>query len=195
MIRGRMYFRAYLETKHHLISISGGLLGLFQLLDQVGQAALAAVLTVLVVGHEHATSAVLAGALPPQPGDLSLVADLVILQGGQLDLLMLVLDLLGSGVVLLLALLATTPQAEDQVKGRFFLDVVVGQGPAILKLLAGKDQPLLVWRDTLLVLDLGLDILDGIGGLDLEGDGLAREGLDENLHLDSDENTSALSET
>ena len=75
------------------------------------------------------------------------------------------------------------------------MDVVVGQGPAILKLLAGKDQPLLVWRDTLLVLDLGLDILDGIGGLDLEGDGLAREGLDENLHLDSDENTSALSET
>ena len=29
--------------------------------------------------------------------------------------------------------------------------------------------------DTLLVLDLGLDIVDGVGGLDLEGDGLARE--------------------
>merc|ERR1719232_15944 len=191
MIRGRMYFRAYLETKHHLTSITGGLLGLFQLLDQVGQAALAAVLTVLVVGHEDATTAVLAGALSPQPGDLSLVTDLVILKGGQLDLLMLVLDLLGGGVVLLLALLAATPQAEDQVQGGFFLDVVVGQGPAILKLLAGKDQPLLIRRDALLVLDLGLDILDGITGLDLEGDGLAREGLDENLHLDSDENTSA----
>ena len=34
-----------------------------------------------------------------------------------------------------------------------------------------------------LYLDLGLDILDGVRGLDLEGDGLAREGLDENLHL------------
>merc|ERR1719232_215115 len=170
MIRGRMYFRAYLETKHHLTSITGGLLGLFQLLDQVGQAALAAVLTVLVVGHEDATTAVLAGALPPQPGDLSLVTDLVILKGGQLDLLMLVLDLLGGGVVLLLALLAATPQAEDQVQGGFFLDVVVGQGPAILELLAGKDQPLLIRRDALLVLDLGLDILDGITGLDLEGD-------------------------
>ena len=35
----------------------------------------------------------------------------------------------------------------------------------------------------LLVLDLGLDIVDGVRGLNLEGDGLAREGLDEDLHL------------
>jgi hypothetical protein len=38
---------------------------------------------------------------------------------------------------------------------------------------------LLVGRDSLLVLDLALDIVDCVGGLDLEGDGLAREGLDE----------------
>ena len=57
--------------------------------------------------------------------------------------------------------------------------------PAILKLLASKNQPLLVWWDALLVLDLGLDILDGIGRLDLKGDGLARQGFDENLHFDS----------
>ena len=31
-------------------------------------------------------------------------------------------------------------------------------------------------------LDLGLDIVNGIGALDLESDGLAREGLYENLH-------------
>ena len=31
-------------------------------------------------------------------------------------------------------------------------------------------------------LDLGLDVLDGVRGLHLEGDGLAREGLDEDLH-------------
>ena len=31
-------------------------------------------------------------------------------------------------------------------------------------------------------LDLGLDIVDGIGGFDLEGDGLTRKGLDEDLH-------------
>ena len=35
----------------------------------------------------------------------------------------------------------------------------------------------------LLVLDLGLDIINGVGGLNLEGDGLSSEGLDEDLHL------------
>jgi hypothetical protein len=34
-----------------------------------------------------------------------------------------------------------------------------------------------------LTLNLGLDIVDSVGRLDLKGDGLAREGLDENLHL------------
>ena len=68
------------------------------------------------------------------------------------------------------------------MKGRLLLDVVVAQGPAIFKLLSGKDQPLLIWGNSLLVLDLGLDILNGVGGLHLEGDGLASEGLDKNLH-------------
>ena len=48
--------------------------------------------------------------------------------------------------------------------------------------LTGKDQSLLVWGNSLLVLDLGLDVLDRVGGLDLEGDGLASEGLHEDLH-------------
>ncbi len=34
----------------------------------------------------------------------------------------------------------------------FLLDVVVGKGAAILELLAGEDQPLLVGRDAFLVL-------------------------------------------
>ena len=95
------------------------LLGL-HLVDQVGESALSAVLTVLVVGHEDTTTTVLTGALAPQPSDLALVADLVILQGSKLDLLMLVLDLFGSGVILLLTLLAATTKAEDQVQGRFW---------------------------------------------------------------------------
>ena len=36
--------------------------------------------------------------------------------------------------------------------------------------------------DALLVLDLLLDSFDGVRGLDLEGDGLSRECLDEDLH-------------
>jgi hypothetical protein len=113
-----------------------------------------------------------------------------------------VLDLLGGGVDLLLALLATTTKAEHQVEGRLLLDVVVRKSAAVLKLLTSEDQTLLIRGDSFLVLcshrqlflsvaigvggehtDLRLDIVDGVGGLDLKGDGLAREGLDENLHL------------
>ena len=63
-------------------------------------------------------------------------------------------------------------QAQHQVEGRLLLDVVVGQRSAVLQLLASKDQTLLVWRNALLVLDLGLDIVDGVGRFDLQGDGL-----------------------
>ena len=41
---------------------------------------------------------------------------------------------------------------------------------------------LLVGRDALLVLDLGLDVLDRVRRLDIERDGLARQRLDEDLH-------------
>jgi hypothetical protein len=124
----------------------------------------------------------LAGALAPQTLDLAVAVDLVVLKHSKLVLLALVLDLLGGGVDLLLPLLATTTEAEHQVEGALLLDVVVGEGPAVLELLAGEDQPLLVRGNSLLVLDLGLDIVDGVGRLHLEGDSLPREGLDEDLH-------------
>ena len=78
--------------------------------------------------------------------------------------------------------LGTTTQPQHQVEGGLLLNVVVGQGATILKLLAGEDETLLVGRNTLLVLNLGLDVVDGVRGLDFEGDGLASQGLDENLH-------------
>jgi len=62
-----------------------------------------------------------------------------------------VLDLLRGGVDLLLSLLGTTAQTQDQVERRLLLDVVVGQRPAVLELLAGEDQALLVGWDALLV--------------------------------------------
>ena len=62
------------------------------------------------------------------------------------------------------------------------LDVVVGKGAAFLKLLAGEDEALLVGRDALLVRDLGLQVVNRVRWLDLEGDGLACERLDEDLH-------------
>uniref|UniRef100_A0A453NEQ9 Uncharacterized protein n=1 Tax=Aegilops tauschii subsp. strangulata TaxID=200361 RepID=A0A453NEQ9_AEGTS len=63
------------------------------------------------------------------------------------------------------------------------LDVVVGKGAAVLQLLAGEDKALLVRGNALLVLDLGLDVVDGVRRLHLKGDGLARECLHKDLHL------------
>ena len=68
------------------------------------------------------------------------------------------------------------------MEGGLLLDVVVRKSATVLKLLAGEDESLLVGRDALLVLDLGLHVLDGVGLLDIKSDGLASEGLDEDLH-------------
>ena len=46
----------------------------------------------------------------------------------------------------------SAPQPEDQMEGRFFLNVVVSQSPAIFKLLARKYQALLIRRNPFLVL-------------------------------------------
>ncbi|KAL0610459.1 hypothetical protein AAY473_020230 [Plecturocebus cupreus] len=82
--------------------------------------------------------------------------------------------------------LHSTSETENEVKGGLFLDVVVRQGAPIFQLLSGKDQPLLVRRDAFLVLDLGLDVLNGVTGLDLKGDGLTGQGLHEDLHPTSE---------
>ena len=68
------------------------------------------------------------------------------------------------------------------MKGRLLLDVVVREGPAILELFSSKDEPLLIRRDSLLVLDLRLDIINCVRWLNLQGNGLASEGLDKDLH-------------
>jgi len=68
------------------------------------------------------------------------------------------------------------------VEGGLLLDVVVRKSATVLELLSSEDQALLVGRNALLVLDLGLDVIDGVRWLDLESDSLASEGLHENLH-------------
>ena len=96
--------------------------------------------------------------------------------------------------------LHATPQAEDwenvsvaiktnrcremltKVKGRLLLDIVIGKRAPILKLFTSEDKTLLVGRDTLLVLNLRLDIVDSVRRLHFKSDGLARQCLDEDLH-------------
>jgi hypothetical protein len=63
------------------------------------------------------------------------------------------------------------------------LDVVVGEGSSVFKLLSSEDESLLIGRDSFLVLNLGLDIFNGVSGLDIKSDGLSCEGLYENLHF------------
>lgn len=130
----------------------------------------------------------------------------------------------------------TTTKTEHQVEGRLLLNVVVRKRAAILELLSGEDETLLVRGDTwkrqgnegsafgahtahwwmecsiakcshntctfsqrmslrnsirtFLILDLGLDLLDRVTRLDLEGDGLSRESLDEDLHPTEKQNVS-----
>ena len=99
-------------------------------------------------GHEDAGAALGGGALAAEALDLAVGVDLVVLEDRHLDLLALVLDLLGGAVLFFLALLGTTAQAEHEVEGRLLLDVVVREGAAVLELLAGKDQALLVRGNT-----------------------------------------------
>src|SRR6218665_1698190 len=73
-------------------------------------------------------------------------------------------------------------KTKDQMECRFLLDIVVGKSAAVFQLFTSENQSLLIWGDSFLVLDLGLDIFDGIRGLDFQGDGFASESLDENLH-------------
>jgi len=78
--------------------------------------------------------------------------------------------------------LHTSTKSEDQVKSGFLLDVVVRKGSSVFELLSSEDKSLLIGWDSFLVLDLGLDVLNGVGWLDFKSDGLTSEGLDEDLH-------------
>ena len=101
--------------------------------------ALSAVFAVSVLGHEDTGTTAFSAAFVAQASNLAVLVDTVVLQDGLGDLLALVLDLLGGGVGLLLLLLGTTTQAQDQVESGFLLDVVVGEGAAVFELLTSED--------------------------------------------------------
>jgi hypothetical protein len=54
-------------------------------------------------------------------------------------------DLLGSTT--------TSSKSEDQMESGFLLNIVVRKGSSIFQLLSGKNEPLLIWGDTFLILD------------------------------------------
>merc|ERR550532_186884 len=77
---------------------------------------------------------------------------------------------------------STTSKSENQVEGRFLLNVVIRKSSAIFELLSSKNESLLLRRDAFLVLNLGLDVGNRVIGLNVQGDGLSGQGFDEDLH-------------
>ena len=77
--------------------------------------------------------------------------------------------------------LHSSTRTKDQVKSGLLLNVVVTQCASVLKLLSSKDKTLLIRGDSFLVLDLGLDVVNGVRWFDIQSDSLSSKGLDENL--------------
>ena len=73
-------------------------------------------------------------------------------------------------------------QAENQMERGLLLDVVVSQRAPVIQLLAGENQTLLVRRNTLLILNLGLHALNRIRRLHIKRNRLSSECLYEDLH-------------
>lgn len=68
------------------------------------------------------------------------------------------------------------------MESRLLLDVVVSERATVLELLTGKDETLGLRHQPRLILDLGLDVLDGVRCFDLQGDRLPLKCFHENLH-------------
>ena len=77
----------------------------------------------------------------------------------------------------------TSSKSEDEMESGLLLDVVVGEGSSVFKLLSGKDESLLIRWDSFFILNLSLDVFNGVSRLDVKSDCLARQGLDKNLHI------------
>ena len=60
---------------------------------------------------------------------------------------------------------------------RLLLNVVVAESSAVLELFTGENKTLLIWRNTLLILDLRFDVVDSVARFDLKSDGLAGDYL------------------
>jgi hypothetical protein len=80
------------------------------------------------------------------------------------------------------ARLLSATKTKHQVESRLLLDIVIGQSATILKLLTSEDETLLIRGNTLLILNLRLDVVDGIRGLDFKRDSLSGQCLHEDLH-------------
>merc|ERR1719238_2284540 len=129
-----------MSGKVHTVSLIAALL------NEISQVAFAAVVAVLVHGHEDTRTANLMGAFTPQSGDLVVGVDFVELEDSELHLLPLVLDLLGLGVSLLLTLLASSFQTVSQENRGFILNATLTNDVCRLQRASTIDQAHAIFR-------------------------------------------------
>jgi len=72
------------------------------------------------------------------------------------------------------------------MESRLLLNIVVAEGSSVFQLLSSEDKSLLIGWDSFLILNLGLDILNGISRLNIKSDGLSSQSLYEDLHTSSE---------
>ena len=92
----------------------------FHGVKHISQTTFSTILTIKMGSHEDTSTAFFGGTFTSQSVNFAIVVDSVIFQHGEFDLLMLVLDFLGSSVILLLAFLTATSETEYQVKSGFW---------------------------------------------------------------------------
>ena len=157
----------------------------------VSQRALTAVGTVSHGGHEDTGTAVRVGALLLGARDLvffgfTVTFDLVVLEDAEADVDVLVglLDLLTLDHLLLLLLLLTTINSDGKSNGGLLLDgVFFEEAFVVSEDLGSEDEALVLSGDTFLRFDSVLEGLNSFVGFNVEGDVLAVEGADEELHV------------
>ncbi len=59
----------------------------------------------------------------------------------------------------------------------------MGESAAVFKMLAVEDEALMVGLDALLIIDLVLDSVDGVGGVKIKSDCFSHQSPHENLHF------------
>lgn len=140
----------------------------FWFVEAVSQTTLATVMPVKVATHENSSTTFIRRTFPTKSADFAIFIHLIVFQHSQLDLLPLMLVLLWGGVRLLLPFLSATTKSQHEMESGLLLNVVVRQSTAIFQLLTSKDQPLLIRRNSFLILDLGLYIFYSVRGFNLQ---------------------------
>jgi len=80
----------------------------------------------------------------------------------------------------------TTSKSKNKMESRFLLDIIISKSSTIFQLLTSKDQTLLVRRNTFLILNFLLDILNGITGFNIQSNSFTSQCLDFLLDMRQD---------